>query len=157
MVTIGGSAFSNCSGLTSVFMSNGVTSIERCAFYSCENLASVTIPQSVKKIGDSAFRYCGSLRSVVSLNPTPPEMEKDSKYSVFDYETYSQAVLQVPKGSVALYKAADEWKNFAKIEEVDGETNIEGVKMGSTTEIVAHYNIEGQTAPSHQQEYTSSV
>ncbi|MDY4184375.1 MAG: leucine-rich repeat domain-containing protein, partial [Sodaliphilus sp.] len=40
---IAGSAFSNCSGLTSVTIPNSVTSIGQGAFYGCSGLASVTI------------------------------------------------------------------------------------------------------------------
>ena len=59
-----GSAFSGCSGLTSVTIPNSVTSIGRSAFYSCSGLTSVTITNSVKSIGNWAFQYCSSLTSV---------------------------------------------------------------------------------------------
>ena len=52
------SAFSGCSGLTSVTIANGVTSIGNSAFQNCSGLTSVTIPNSVSNIGGSAFRDC---------------------------------------------------------------------------------------------------
>ena len=43
VTSIGGSAFENCSGLTSVTIPNSVTKIEDYAFYGCTGLTSVTI------------------------------------------------------------------------------------------------------------------
>ena len=57
-------AFRNCSGLTSVTIGDGVTSIGNYAFSSCSGLTSVIIPNSVTSIGDDAFYYCSGLTSV---------------------------------------------------------------------------------------------
>ena len=64
IVTIGASAFYNCTGLTSIVIPSGVTSIDRCAFYKCTNLASVSLPQSLATIGESAFTWCTSLTTI---------------------------------------------------------------------------------------------
>ena len=56
--------FQYCSGVTSVTIGNGVTTIGDCAFYSCESLTSATIPNSVTSIGSSAFSSCSSLDSI---------------------------------------------------------------------------------------------
>ena len=58
---IGGHAFENCTGLTSVTIPNGVTAIGDEAFYNCTCLESVTIPRSVTKIGEGAFDNCSDL------------------------------------------------------------------------------------------------
>ena len=58
------SAFSGCTGLTSITIPNSVTSIERCAFEGCSGLANVTIPNSVTNIGKYAFSGCTNLTSV---------------------------------------------------------------------------------------------
>lgn len=57
-------AFYNCSGLTSVTIGNGVTSIGLSAFEYCSGLTSVIIGNSVTSIGDHAFYYCTGLTSV---------------------------------------------------------------------------------------------
>ena len=64
VTTIGGSAFHYCSGLTSITIPNSVTIIDNWAFEYCSGLTSVTIPNSVKNIGQDAFSGCSSLSSV---------------------------------------------------------------------------------------------
>ena len=68
VTSIGGLAFSNCIGLTSVTIPNSVTSIGDGAFISCTGLASVTIPNSITSIGNSAFEDCSGLTSLTIPN-----------------------------------------------------------------------------------------
>jgi hypothetical protein len=64
VTSIGKKAFAHCSSLTSVTIGNSVTSIGDLAFYDSVSLTSVTIPDSVVSIGGRAFEYCG-LTSVI--------------------------------------------------------------------------------------------
>ena len=64
VTSIGGSAFSGCSSLTSVNIPDSVTSIGEGAFNDCSSLTSVSIPDSVTSIGEGAFKFCSSLTSV---------------------------------------------------------------------------------------------
>ena len=64
VTSICSSAFSGCSGLTSVEIPASVTSIGDDAFRGCRGLTSVEIPAGVTSIGDSAFSGCSGLVSV---------------------------------------------------------------------------------------------
>ena len=55
VTSIGYSAFSNCNRLTTITIPDGVTSIGAYAFLDCTRLTIITIPDSVTIIGGSAF------------------------------------------------------------------------------------------------------
>jgi hypothetical protein len=61
---IGGGAFADCIGLTSITIPDSVISIGNQAFACCTSLTIVTIPDSVISIGSSAFQGCFSLTSI---------------------------------------------------------------------------------------------
>jgi hypothetical protein len=56
--------FENCSGLTSVTLNNGITTLGGGMFYDCNGLRDVEIPDSVKEIPSGMFTNCRNLRSV---------------------------------------------------------------------------------------------
>ena len=55
---IGEEAFFGCDNLTSVTLSDGLTSIGDSAFIYCDSLTSVTLPDSLTSIGVGAFEDC---------------------------------------------------------------------------------------------------
>ena len=105
---IGDSAFDGCSSLASVTLSEGVTSIGYCTFRDCSSLASITIPEGVTSIGSYAFEYCTSLAEVY-CKPTIPPTES---WSMFDSNASGRKIY-VPTESVEAYKAAYGWSEYA--------------------------------------------
>ncbi len=79
VTSIGSSAFFDCTSLESVTISEGVASISNRAFSGCTSLESITIPKGVTSIGSSAFSDCTALTSVTIGN---------SVESIGDYAFY---------------------------------------------------------------------
>ncbi len=65
VTSIGESAFTYCTKLTSILIPNSVVKIGDRAFVSCNGLTSIIIPKSVTSIGNYAFDGCSGLTSVV--------------------------------------------------------------------------------------------
>ena len=61
-------AFSECSGLESVIIENGVKSIPGDTFRDCTSLTTVTIPASIAELSSSAFGGCTKLEFIVVDN-----------------------------------------------------------------------------------------
>ncbi len=72
---IGAKAFINRSGLTDIFIPEGVTSIGEYAFANCTALKSVSMPNSLIEINHHAFSGCSSLK----------EMKIVAAVAIFDY------------------------------------------------------------------------
>ena len=66
LTSIGGFAFRNCRGLTSIEIPSSVTSIGDSAFYGCRSLTSITFGENSKlaSIGERAFSGCSGLTSI---------------------------------------------------------------------------------------------
>jgi len=76
-VTDFGVAFAYCSGLTSIEISNSVTSIFDYAFPGCISLTSVTIPNSVSVLLSDAFCDCSSLTALDVATDNPDFCSED--------------------------------------------------------------------------------
>ncbi len=64
ITTLGQEQFARCTGLTSITIPDGVTNIDLCAFLKCSGLINITIPDSVTSIDSSAFYECTGLTDV---------------------------------------------------------------------------------------------
>ena len=128
VLSIGGYAFKGCFALTSVEIPNSVTKIGEEAFSYCTALTSVEIPSSVTSLGMGVFEGV-DLSTVVSSLEAPFTiyglMSAENKRT-FSSNTFNNATLYVPEGTIEKYKATEGWKDFVNI--VEGDlVNIAGV------------------------------
>ena len=116
---IGGSAFYNCTSLTSVVIPDSVTSIGQEAFCRCKSLTNIIIPNSVKNINDYAFSGCHSLKNVT----IPSSVESISKYAFFYCKNLTSVT--IPNGVTSIGDCAfKECKNLTSITIPDSITSI---------------------------------
>jgi len=127
VTSIGESAFLDCRALTSLTIPNSVTSIGESAFSGCSRLTSVTIPNSVTSIGEEAFWGCNNLSEVISKIENPFTI----KTNTFSDNTFYNATLYVPAGTIDKYKAKDGWKKFVFVEEEKG-----GIKLNKSKAVI---------------------
>lgn len=57
-------AFYNCTGLTSVKISEGVSCVGESMFYNCSALTSISLPSTITEIKGGAFKECTALTSI---------------------------------------------------------------------------------------------
>lgn len=135
VVSIGNSAFYECTSLKEVSLSENLTSIGSKAFYGCSALGSITIPGSVVSIKDQSFSGCDVLKQVniedignwcaitfssASANPL---------YYVNNFYVDNQLAtdLVIPDNVTAVSKYA-----------FTNATNLESVTFGSHVENIAY-------------------
>lgn len=135
VVSIGNSAFYECTSLKEVSLSENLTSIGSKAFYGCSALGSITIPGSVVSIKDQGFSGCDVLKQVniedignwcaitfssASANPL---------YYVNNFYVDNQLAtdLVIPDNVTAVSKYA-----------FTNATNLESVTFGSHVENIAY-------------------
>jgi uncharacterized repeat protein (TIGR02543 family) len=132
VISIGNRAFENCSGLTgSLIIPNSVISIGIEAFQWCTGLTSLNIPNSVTSIGRDAFFGYNGVQKILVAQSVPLVITQNTFAGV----NKTTCVLVVPTGSKAAYQAADYWKEFSSITELNNA-------------LLVHYNCLGGSAVS---------
>ena len=110
-------------------------------------IKTVEISNGVTSIGDYAFNGA-DIPTVISLIENPFAITgKTSNSRTFTQNTFNNATLYVPKGTIEKYKATDGWKDFANIKE-GNPTAINVVENTKDNKAVI-YNLNGVrlTAP----------
>ena len=119
VTSIGNHAFGGCTGLPSINISNNITSIGYATFSGCTGLSSINIPSSVSNLGLAAFHGCLGLKYIHCQvkDPNIVYYPDWGVTDVFSNETYKNAQLFVPKGTIDAYKSTKPWKQFVNIKE----------------------------------------
>ena len=116
---IGEHAFDGCRNLKEIAIPNGITGIEPYTFYNCSSLEKVSLPGSVTYIGGNAFCYCESLSEI-----TLPENLREIGEFAF-YCCYNSTSITIPGNVTSIGKYA--FANCNGISEIiipEGVTNI---------------------------------
>lgn len=108
---IGDFAFSKCILLNNVYLPNSLMVLGFDVFDSCENLVSITFGENLKKV-EFNFSSCEKLIEIICHAPLPPELWK------LEPSVFFNATLVVPRESITLYREAQGWKDFLKIDEL---------------------------------------
>ena len=125
VTSIGIAAFRGCSGLPSLTIPSGVTSIGKSAFLGCSGLTSLTIPSSVTSISDRAFYGCSGLTSIYACLEKIPTLGSN----VFTGCDAKNCILYVPTGTYDDYLVSD----FGYFENIVDVINKDGLLTTQVT------------------------
>ena len=149
-----GATFEDCTNLESVNIPKSVTKIVRGMFMGCSNLSSIHLPKAITDIEAWAFKDCANLKSVTCEAETPPSVSAYygdgdlatyvGSESVFSDDTYSTATLFVPNECVDLYKSADVWSLFRRIESIENISGINSSLIDGNALEKAIYDVTGK-------------
>lgn len=128
--SIGISSFEGCEELTSIVLPSSVRRIGPRAYYGCPIkelyvggnlepgaladlhwLTDATLGSQVTDASSVRWSDCDSLATLRVLATTPPAAGE------FSNKQYMNVEVRVPEGTLALYQAADGWKNFWNLQE----------------------------------------
>ena len=109
--------FYGCTNLQNFTIGDGVTSFGNWAFSGCTSLKRLSFGSHLASIGKEAFSDCSSVIEIVSKAVTPPSCGTQALDDINKWE----CTLTVPKGSLASYQQAEQWKEFFFINEGNGE------------------------------------
>ncbi len=146
---VGANAFDSNTVLKSIEINNGVTEIQKQAFAAMTALLTIIIPESVTIIDTKAFSDCAGLSEIHTLITNPANV------TLGDYVFYgvpkNTCKLYVPRGSLQLYKKADQWKDFLNIEQEGGLIgDVNGDGKVNVSDVSALINMIMSITPMNQ-------
>lgn len=117
------SSFDSCTGLTALNMA-AATDVDNFVCQKCTNLRIVDIGENLVYIGAQTFYNCSSLTAMIIRAVTPPTLYRTNAFT-----NTNNCPIYVPNRSVESYKAATNWNNAGIVERIHGLWEIEGVHV----------------------------
>ena len=87
------------------------------------------------RVGEFAFVSCKNLQSITNYAATPQNVDKYvfGKLNDFQGLDFSTCVLYVPQDALVLYKSAQGWKEFAHIEPIPMQEDLNQISTDPLT------------------------
>ena len=133
--------FYGCTNLQTITIGDGVTTIGKWAFSGCSSLEYFTFGSKLEDIGQEAFSDCTALVQITSKAKRAPACGSQALEDINKWE----CTLNVPKGYLSVYQAADQWRDFWFMEEgeytppMKGDVNSDGkVDKDDLVDLVAY-------------------
>ncbi len=141
--------FYGCTNLQTLMIGNGVKSIGNRAFSGCSSLEYFSAGNQIESIGQEAFSDCTGLKEYYSFSIIPPVCGTQALNDINKWD----CTLHVPAASSDEYMAADQWKDFFFVEEIDAvlaeslSFNVETLELlrGETFLLVAEFTPDNVT------------
>ena len=133
----GGDCYYNDDNNNYYYTSNDV--IGSHAFYDCSGLTSLTLPAGITSIGDGAFYSCSGLASIYVYAKKVPKIGSNA----FEGVDTKKCTLYVPMGTRDDYRLSDFGDYFENIVEFEA-TGIDKTTTSTDVEEVARYSVNGQ-------------
>ncbi len=125
------------SGIKTVTIEDGITSIGDCAFYGCSGLTELTLPNSVTSIGDRAFAYCSGLTELTLPNSVTSIGDRAFAYcSGLTELTLPDSVSSIGDGAFICCSDLSKITSLAEIPPVCGSGVFDGVNKTNCKLIV---------------------
>ena len=107
VIYIGEYAFQDCSSLTNISLTN-INTVNQSAFRNCTGIITINLGNNTNYIGSLAFSGCNNLTSVTINAITPPTLANSNAFdSINNYPIY------VPSASVNDYQSETNWSSLA--------------------------------------------
>jgi hypothetical protein len=106
--------FDYCTNVKDVTLHEGLQTIGQRSFGSCSaGLEFINIPSTVTSIGNQAFDGCRKLKTVICNAVTPPTFGTNALRSTAIHNGESGSYIYVPDNSINAYKVATNWSEYA--------------------------------------------
>ena len=104
--------FANCIALKRVTLGKKIQAMGIEVFSGCTALEQITIKDGLSQIGGKCFDGCNAIKTIKNYCVDVPTTDANA------FSSYT-ATLYVPASAINDYKAADPWKNFVAIDDIE--------------------------------------